>query len=180
MRHDVAELERFPAHGAIDVSVDLVRRLSPDSLSVMEFKNDRDVAIAEKMLRFPLLGEKVEGAWSVSFSAEFHMTNDSHLFKTAPGKGRLPLYEGKMIWQFDHRLAEPRYWVDEKEGRAALLGRTPDRGQKLDYEAYRLGFRDIASNTNERTLISSIIPANVYGNKIPRSCIFQPMTGRRF
>lgn len=35
MRHDVPELERFAAHGAIEVSVGLVRRLSPDSLSVM-------------------------------------------------------------------------------------------------------------------------------------------------
>jgi len=35
----------------------LVRRLSPDSLSIMEFKCDLDVTISEKTLRFPLLGE---------------------------------------------------------------------------------------------------------------------------
>lgn len=168
MRHDVAELDRFPAQGSIDISVDLVRRLSPDSLSVMEFKNDLDVRIAEKMLRFPLLGQKVEGAWSVTLYREFDMTNDSHLFRTSPGKGRLPLYEGKMIWQFDHRFAEPRYWVDEKEGRAALLGRTPDRGQKLDYQAYRLGFRDVAANTNERSAIATIVPKGHFvGNTLP-------------
>ncbi len=158
MRHNVEELERFPQHGAVPISLDLVRRLSPDSLSVMEFKCDLDVQIAEKMLKFPLLGEKIEGVWNVRFSCEFHMTNDSHLFKTEPGKGRLPLYEGKMIWQFDHKLAPPRYWVDEKEGRAALLGREKDTGQKLDYQDYRLGFRKIASNTNERTLVSTVIP----------------------
>ena len=95
------------------------------------------------------------------------MTSDSHLFKTQPGPGRLPLYEGKMIWQFDSHYAEPRYWVDEKEARKAVLGRTPDTSQRLDYQEYRLGFRDIASNTNERTLISSIIPPSFHGNKIP-------------
>jgi hypothetical protein len=72
-----------------------------------------------------------------------------------------------MIWQFQHGYAEPRYWVDEKEGRAALLGRTEDSGQKLDYQSYRLGFRDISASTNERTLVSSVIPPAFHGNKIP-------------
>jgi hypothetical protein len=101
MRQDVAELDRFPAHGGLPVSVELVRRLSPDSLSIMEFKSDTDVRIAEKMLRFPLLAEKLEGVWNLSLTREFDMTNDSHIFRTEPGAGRLPLYEGKMIHQFD-------------------------------------------------------------------------------
>lgn len=167
MRHDVAELARFPQAGAITIDVDLVRRLSPDSHSVMEFKSELDVVIAKKMLRFPLLGERIEGTWNLKLTTEFHMTNDSKLFKTAPGKGRLPLYEGKMIWQFDHRLAAPRYWVDEKEGRKTLLGRSEDTGQPLDYERFRLGFRDIAANTNERTLVCTVIPPAFHGNKLP-------------
>ena len=167
MRHDVQELERFPQHGAVPIAVDLVRRLSPDSLSIMEFKCDLDVQIAEKMLQFPLLGEKLEGVWNVRFSCEFHMTNDSYLFKTEPGKGRLPLYEGKMIWQFDHKLAPPRYWVDEKEGRAALLGREKDTGQKLDYQDYRLGVRAIGRSTDARTLIVGAIPLGAFcGNSL--------------
>ena len=166
MRHDVQELERFPQHGSVPIAIDLVRRLSPDSLSVMEFKCDLDVRIAGKMLKFPLLGEKLEGVWNVQFTREFDMTNDSYLFKTEPGQGRLPLYEGKMIWQFDHKLAPPRYWVDEKEGRAAILGREKDTGQKLDYQGYRLGFRNIASNTNERTLITTITPATFCSNSL--------------
>jgi hypothetical protein len=172
MRHDMAELERFPQDGSIEISVPLVRRLAPDSLSVMEFKNPMDVRIAEKMLKFPLLGERIEGAWNVAFTREFDMTNDSHLFKTEPGKGRLPLYEGKMIWHFDHRFADPRYWVNEREGKTAVLGRRDDGGQMLDYQAYRLGFRDIASNTNERTLVSSMIPPTFHGNKIPTVRVF--------
>ncbi|MCS7017433.1 MAG: hypothetical protein NZM42_15125, partial [Gemmatales bacterium] len=35
----------------------------------------------------------------------FHMSNDSHLFHTAPGEGRLPLYEAKLLHQFTHRWA---------------------------------------------------------------------------
>ncbi|MBD1814806.1 hypothetical protein NDA07_12705 [Microcoleus vaginatus DQ-U2] len=48
----------------IEISVNLIRRLSPDSLSVMEFKNEGDIRIAEKMLQFPLLGEQIEGKWN--------------------------------------------------------------------------------------------------------------------
>ena len=173
MRHDVAELDRFPAEGALELDVVLIRRLSPDSHSVMEFKSAQDVQIAEKMLRFPLLGEEIEGAWNVGFTAEFHMTNDGkNLFKTGPEAGRLPLYEGKMIWQFEVGYEKPRYWVGEKNGRKAILGRRIDEGQMLDYQAYRLGFRDIAANTNERTMVSTLIPPTFHGNKLPTVKVF--------
>ncbi|WP_261527823.1 Eco57I restriction-modification methylase domain-containing protein [Burkholderia multivorans] len=172
MRLDVAELDRFPDEGALWMDVALIRRLSPGSQSLMEFKSELDVAIAEKLLKHPLLGERVEGAWNVSFTAEFHMTNDSGLFKTSPGAGRRPLYEGKMIWQFDAYYEQPRYWVSEQEGRASLIGRGEDNGQSLDYQTYRLGFRDIAASTNERTLVSCIIPPAFHGNKLPTVRVF--------
>jgi len=172
MRHDVAELDRFPGEGALWLDVAMIRRLSPDSHSVMEFKSEQDARIAGNMLRFPLLGEQLEGAWNIGFTAEFHMTNDSKLFKTEPGAGRLPLFEGKMIWQFDAAYEKPRCWVDVKEGRAAVLGRRQDEGQNLDYQAYRLGFRDIAANTNERTLVAAMIPPTFHGNKLPTVKVF--------
>ena len=180
MRHDVAELDRFPRAGALDMPVELIRRLSPDSLSVMEFRTEADKAIAEKMLRFPLLGEDLPGAWKLRLTREFDMTNDSRLFKTAPGPGRLPLYEGKMIWQFDAGYAEPRYWVDEREGYTNLIraerrrlkqllrqaGWDDERAEaesqgatlRLGHEDYRLGFRDIAASTNERAMIATVLP----------------------
>ena len=168
MRHEVVELEVFPKEGAINISVDLIRRISPDSNSVMEFKHEIDLTIVEKMLKFPLLGEKIDGAWNLSLTREFHLTDDRHLFKTTDKSGRLPLFEGKMIHQFSHRWGEPKYWIVEKEGRKALLGRNvKDEGQELAYQDFRLGFRDVASSTNERTMIASMLPANVFaGNTI--------------
>jgi Alw26I/Eco31I/Esp3I family type II restriction m6 adenine DNA methyltransferase len=168
MRHDVQELQRFPSDDSLQINIDMVRKLSPDSLSVMEFKNEVDIRIAEKMLKFPLLGEKIEGKWNLRLTREFDMTNDSHLFKQQSGQGRLPLYEGKMIHQFTHLYAEPRYWVGEEEGRKALLKRNEtDNGQKVDYQSYRLGFRDVARNTDNRTMIAGIIPPNIFaGNTL--------------
>ena len=65
-----------------------------------------------------------------------------------------------MIWQFDHRYEKPRYWVDEVQGRSAL-------GGDLGYRSFRVGFRDIAASTNERTMVSAVIPPAFHGNKLP-------------
>lgn len=162
MRHEVQELARFPRVGALPMSVELIHHLSPNSLSVMEFKNEIDVAIARKMIKFPLLGEKIAHTWNFVLSNEFHMTNDSKLFKKELAPGRLPLFEGKMIHQFSHLWSKPRYWVDEKEGRQAVLNRQIDTGQTLDYQRYRVGHRAIASSTNERTMIATVLPPNVF------------------
>ncbi|MGB9590911.1 MAG: hypothetical protein ACPL1K_00145, partial [Candidatus Kryptoniota bacterium] len=43
--------------------------------------------------------------WGIKFSAMLHMANDSSLFHTSPGPGLVPLYEAKLIHQFDHRFA---------------------------------------------------------------------------
>ena len=116
---------------ALWLEVALIKRLSPDSHSVMEFKGEADVLIAEKMLQFPLLGERMERTWNLSLTREFDMTNDSYLFKTEPFEGRLPLFEGKMIHQFEHGLASPRFWLNESDGRKAICGRAGDHGQTL-------------------------------------------------
>jgi hypothetical protein len=164
----------------ICVSVGLVRRLAPDSLSVMEFRNIQDIAIAEKALNFPLLGEELTGRWNISFTTDFHMTSDSHLFKTESGSGRLPLYEGKMIWQFNHHYTEPRYWVEEKEARVAILGRLSETSQTLNYQEYRLGLRAVSGSVNERTLVVTVLPHHVVcGNSLlvtKEGCLKPPVS----
>jgi hypothetical protein len=167
MRQDVKDLETFPTSESLQIDVNLVYKLSPDSLSIMEFKNLLDFQVAKKIVQFPLLGQKLSKPWNVQLGREFNMTDDAHLFHKISTKGMLPLYEGKMIYQFDHLYAEPRYWIPEDEGRAAVLGRTPNTGQKLDYQSYRVGFRSTGENTNQRNFISTILPKNVFcGNSI--------------
>ena len=168
MRHDVSELCNFPTPDDIRLDIPLIRKLSPDSLSIMEFKNDIDVQIAKKMLHYPLLGENISNAWNLELHREFNMTDDAFLFHKDREQGMLPLYEGKMIHQFTHQFAEPRYWVDEKEARKSLLGKKEtDKGQNLNYQGYRLAYRAIARSTDERTLITTTIPTNSFaGNSL--------------
>jgi hypothetical protein len=184
MRLDVKELVDFPSRDGLRLSVDLIRKLSPDSLSVVEFQQELDVRIAQKMAAFPLLGKALDSNWNLRFTAEFHMTGDSGLFDQRPAKGRLPLYEGKMIWHFEHGLVAPRYWVDETKGRAKLLsprvknirklfgeaglGDSVDESKVvLGYQDFRLGFRAVTGATNERALVVSMIPKDVFcGNSL--------------
>ena len=42
----------------------------------------------------------------------------------------------------------------------------------LDYQAFRLAFRDIARNTDTRTLICTIIPRTFHGNNLPTLKVF--------
>lgn len=146
----------------VSISVPLIKRLSPGSYSIMEFKSATDIEISEKMLNHPFLGEVIEGIWNIRFIQELNMTTDSDIFRTNADQGRLPLYEGKMIWQFQHGYAKPRYWVNEKEGRKRILGNKEDVGQVMDYQRYRLAFRDVAASTNERSFICTILPKNVF------------------
>ncbi len=98
----------------------------------------------------------------------------------------VPLYVGKLIHQFDHRAASvvvnpdnvhnvaysrptteeehrdpgftvaPQFWVEESD--------VDDRGRTA---GWALAFRDIARTTDERTIISAIIPTLAAGNTLP-------------
>jgi len=80
-----------------------------------------------------------------------------------------------MIWQYSHVLDEPQYWLQPDRFDAGLKSRELHRMAKdlnvskaqvlkqasairYDREFVRLGFRDIARDTDERTLIFSLLP----------------------
>ena len=169
MRNDVADLQSFPSFDSLLVPVDLIKKLSPDSFSVIEFKVQTDIEISTKMLRWPLLFGDDEG-WNLElYGEELNMTRSSKFFLNQPTD--FPLYEGGIIRQFDDRYAEPRSWVKETDLREVFRGKRVKRIDGLkkcppdllnDYEVPRLAIRKIASNTNERTLIVGLLPANSF------------------
>lgn len=155
---------------------------------------------ARRMKGRPAAGG-IDNPWGVQFLRMFDMTNDAGLFRTRAElesqgfrlegnvfvKGRerfLPLYEAKMVHQFDHRFATyddagtdtrevtdaekadpehvvlPRYWVPQAEVEARLAARGWHRG-------WLLGWRDIARSTDERTVIAAVIPRVGVGNNFP-------------
>lgn len=127
--------------------------INPNTLTCPVFRSQRDAELTKKIYRnAPVLiqeereGQPEQNPWNIRFSAMFHMSNDSHLFAFQPTPESVPLYEAKMVHQFDHRWASydhqqtppvskdvtetekadpsfevtPRYWVPEREVLARL------------------------------------------------------------
>jgi hypothetical protein len=128
----------------------------------MEFKGDLELNIANKLTKhYPLQAEE-SGYSHINFTRELAPDLKSEYFTISSDNNLLPVLEGKMIHQFNHKFSvDVRYWINEKKARNIILGNTVDSGQKLDYQTYRLGFRKIASSTNERTMIATVIPPSL-------------------
>lgn len=157
------EFPRFVAdrENYIDLRLESIFRFSPNSLSVMEFQTQQDYAVAEKIYgEWPLIGQEIPGAWNVKFTREFDITNDRHLFNVN-GQGP-PLYEGKMIHQFDAFYESPQYWLDEEKATERLAQKYRVHKEALDYLRPRLAYRGIARSTDQRTLIAAMLPPRAF------------------
>ena len=186
-------------------------RVNPNTGTAPVFRTRRDAEVARRIYeRHSVLADHSNGeeckAWPVRFmQGLFNMTSDSHLFRTRPQlddhgfypvdgnrwkKGEelyLPLYQGRMIHQFDHRansvrvnpesnhnpylsdevneaqhadpsfLPQTQYWVPEAEVEPVVP-------QSL---GWTLGFRDIARPTDKRTFIAAALPQVGCGHTLP-------------
>jgi hypothetical protein len=63
------------------IPVKVVKEFAPESLSIMEYKKQVDLEIANRLISFTRLGEQHLEAWNFKLTREFDMTNDSKLFK---------------------------------------------------------------------------------------------------
>ncbi len=82
--------------------------LNPNTRTCPVFRTEADAELTRKIYqRVPVLmceGASSGSPWGVSFLRMFDMSNDSRLFSDTPGDDLVPLYESKMLWQFDHRF----------------------------------------------------------------------------
>ena len=163
------------------------RLINPNTLTCPVFRSKHDAELTKKIYRsVPVLideGRSDGNPWGINFSVMLHMSGDSHLFANAPAPGLVPLYEAKLIHQFDHRWATyaedgnsrdmgdveridpsrtvtPRYWV----GQAEVEKRLKDKGWSREW---LIGWRDICRATDERTVIASVMPRVGVNHKTP-------------
>jgi hypothetical protein len=109
------------------------------------------------------------------------MGSDREVFGDDPNG--VPLYEGRMVDQFDHRAkgyhsgrGRSAVWPELEFGKPGKsiqpqwrvpLDDVPARVLKR-MNRYRIGFCDVTSPTNERTLIAALLPPGaVSGHKVP-------------
>lgn len=156
---------------------------NPNVISFVASRSVKDLELLRKIYSsVPVLKNESRSSdpWKLEILSMFHMTNDSALFKSTPDQNTVPLYEGKFIHQFDSRFAtytddgqddddtvettaeqksdpnyeiRPRYYIDKDE----VASRMED---KQWLQQWVFGIRIIASATNERTVIASVLPSS--------------------
>ncbi len=169
----------------LEYDLKTIKALSPNHYALLELQNPKDLEIIKRRyLNF----NQIDSSY-IDFRRELDMTNDKDLFKEEIQKNLISLYEGKTIWQFNPNFEKPNYFLNINEFDKRLESREISRMSKdievkkeqlieytdknltqfikFDREFFRIGFRAVASNTNERTIIFSILPKNIgCGNSI--------------
>jgi hypothetical protein len=158
----------------------LVEEFSPDALAVMRFSSQAEIdAVTKAYSGCPRFGDETAGEPFRDYMREIDMGNDRELF--VEGTGGLPLYEGRMVWQYDHRAKgyrsgrgraavweplafdNPAKTIQPQWRVAAVPAKAADRVHR-----YRVGFCDVASPTNERSLVAALIPPGaICGHSLP-------------
>jgi hypothetical protein len=181
---DVYKAERHVALTLQDLNL-----LNPNTRTAPVFRSGVDAELNKKIYRrVPIfINENIgENSWGAKFGTMFHMANDSNYFSTLPHCDFVPLYEAKMMHQFNHRfgsfektdgerahmlpstpigsyqdpsyMVQPCYWVPVEEVNKRLGDW--DKG-------WLLGFREVTSKALERTATFTILPRVGIGHKIP-------------
>jgi len=183
--------------------------VNPNTGTAPVFRSRRDADLVRRIYeRHPVLvdhsGDEERRAWPVRYHTMFHMAGASHLFRTAPEledagfypiKGNrwkraeelyLPMYQGRMIWHFDHRAnsvglneestnnpyfsekvtelqhsdpsfcPQTEYWVPASNVEKV---HPPDGGWPIAY-------RRTARTNDNRTMIATIAPRAGYGDSV--------------
>lgn len=180
---------------------------NPNTLNCSVFRTSRDADLTKKIYSKSqiMVDENTNiNPWGVSFMMMFNMATHSNLFHTyeelkekgfkqsdnslsLEGETYVPLYEGKMIWHYNHHYGtwptqgtRPNsipntelvdlsdvniplsswYYVNSNAVENRLT-KTDKKGNVI-WEwnhSYYIGFRDVTNATNERTCVASIMPS---------------------
>lgn len=150
-------------------------------LSLPEVRSQAEWKVFQKVAEAGCRWDDPQGGWTSRFCREVDMTKERPKFLSKPNKESLPLVEGRMVQQ--HRfgvkgyvsgsgrralweaysigasLLRPQFWIEPRH----ISRANSQRALSL-----RAGFCDIAGQTNERSLMASLIPPGVIcGNKVP-------------
>ena len=178
--HARADDDGVIAPGRTSLPIAALRRLRPD-LTLPEVRTASEWRLFERMQSPPVTGSPDSDVWQAAFSREVDMTHGRPHFIRKATVGYMPLVEGRMVQP--HRLGCKAYVSGE--GRSAKWrnlapGESTIRPQfwvptdtlspvaKRRASRTRVGFCDITGQTNERSMMASLVPPGlVCGNKVP-------------
>lgn len=152
-----------------------------DDLSLPEVRSVAEWKLFSKIAEAGTSWQEPGSGWAPKFCREVDMTKERPKFLDRATRGALPLVEGRMVQA--HRFGVKGHVSGT--GRSALWEAYPIGGSRLSpqfwirpsdmpranqhrADSLRVGFCDIAGQTNERSLMATLIPAGVVcGNKVP-------------
>ena len=152
-----------------------------DDLSLPEVRSGAEWKLFSKIAGAGVSWKEPGNDWTPKFCREVDMTKERPKFLGRATPGALPLVEGRMVQA--HRFGVKGHMSGT--GRSALWEAYPIGGSRLSPQFWirpsdmpranrhradmlRVGFCDIAGQTNERSLMAALIPADVIcGNKVP-------------
>ena len=211
--HSCAELQAL--NRRIVITANDFARINPNTGTTPVFRSQQDMLLTARIYdRLPVLVDRSGGgeptnAWPVRYARMFDMTNDSGLFRTRAeleeiegawrvDAGRyksatgqwVPLYEGKMIWHFDHRRADivvnPKnpYRAAGAVELSVAEHRDPERYPAAQFwvdatasalvQRPAIGFRDVTNPTDRSTMVACVIPNCAAGNTLPLLLLENP------
>jgi len=152
-----------------------------NDLSLPEVRSVAEWKLFLKITEAGISWEEPGSGWTPKFCREVDMTKERPKFLNRPIADALPLVEGRMVQS--HRFGVKGYvsgtgrsafWETYPIGRSRLSPqfwiRPSDipRANQHRVDVLRVGFCDIAGQTNERSLMAALIPRGVVcGNKVP-------------
>ncbi|MGV9991722.1 Eco57I restriction-modification methylase domain-containing protein [Streptomyces sp. NPDC003374] len=197
----VADLNDASRH--VQVTAEEIQLVNPNTGTCPIFKSSRDAQITiGTYKRLPVLINETSScgnAWNLDFQLMFMTNTDSHLFRegkelreegwrregsalTANGRRMLPLYEAKMLHQYNHRFGDyaladissgkgvralptpsasrldtPNYFTEPRYWvpEASVDSKLTDKGWRSEWV---IGFRKITSSLDERSVIAFLAP----------------------
>ncbi len=196
MRHGIADWERAEEL-SLRYKVSYLSQFSPRTFSFIEFITNKDLEVLKTIYNHSEFLHAYQHS-TIEYIREFDMTNDSKLFppqsnweekgfsptpygywQDVTGNKVLPLYEGRMVGQFDFSR---KGWVQGK-GRSAVWRNVPFEKKYLNPQylmdkktflasgkgklGHKIGFLNVASSTNTRTMICFLNRDYPQGNSAP-------------
>ena len=143
---------KFLDNFGLEMSYKTVDLLSPGKLSVLEFRRQKDVNLAEYFYSVAEPLGKNSDEISFKFSIEMMSNNDAWRFEDASDSD-IPVYVGRCFQQYDNELTTPSSFVTEE-----MLEDVYKNNSLEAWKSYRIVFRDVTGGTSERTCISCIVP----------------------
>ena len=205
--HDTATINK--TNRCFPLSPDDFARVNPNTGTAPVFRTRRDAEITRRIYaNHPVLVDRSSGderrVWPVKYVRMFDMANDSHLFRTAaqledegfyPVQGNrwkkgtalyLPLYQGRIIHQFDHRASSVRVNPQNITNPYLSIPVTADQHANPEFHAdaqhfvpdrdlcstmpedagWTIAYRRIARPTDVRTMIAATVPRAGFSDSV--------------